>query len=526
MKQDFAICLLIPLLMLGACRSEAVPGADSLRTPDQELSHGMIQLGEKLDDPFTVQNMQAALAAVYPTKAGRTELRATDYYVRFLPKTEAQLKLLQEKGLYLQDHPMDYRIVREGDYYQDPDVGDDAITWQYAVVPRDFDFPSGIPYEMLDECYLAEHDSPTRAGDINWDRVEEEAFRRTGNQALYMPPTRADLPPQGRITIEDPLFSGGKPFGVAGVMVVANVFVRIATGYTDRDGYYQLNKSFSGNPRYRLVFENVKGFKIGFNFILIPASVSTLGTGGPEGIDCLVNAGSDGALFRRCCVNNAAYDFYDRCTPEDLDINTPPGDLRIWIFPDLSSSSACMLHHGAFIKDNGILQKYLGAWLGLIQIFLPDITLGTKEQDYAGIYSVTAHELAHASHFAQVGTAYWTPYINYVLQCFVTEGGSAYGSGSADGANYCELGEMWGYFMQASLYADRYGGIMPTYGSTYWFKPDILRYLYERGISRGELYRALGPEVTTIEDFKDKLISITPSSWEDIINQVFRTYGK
>ena len=523
MKQ--VICLLIPLLLLGACRSEAVPSEAGNRMPDQGLSHGMIQLGEKLDDPFTVQNMQEALATVYPTKAGRAELTATDYYVRFLPKTEAQLQWLQKKGLYLQDHPMDYRIVREGDWYQDPEVGDESITWQYAVVPRSFSFPADIPFELLDECYLAEHDGATRADGIDWARVEEEAFRRTGNQALYLPPTKADTPPAGRITIEDPLFCDGKPFGVAGVKVVANIFVRIASAYTDRDGYYALEKSFTGTPRYRLVFQNEMGFNIGFNWVLVPASVSTLGTGGPEGMDCHVTADSDGALFRRCCVNNAAYDFYSRCEPTDLDISAPPGDLRIWIFPSLSCSSAPMLHHGAFL-DNALLQQYLGAYLGLIRIFLPDITLGTQGQDYAGIYSVTAHELAHASHFAQVGTAYWTPYINYVLQCFVTEGGRAYGSGTAEGANYCELGEMWGYFLQASLYADRYGGTMPTYGSTFWFKPDILRYLYERGISRGELYRALGPEVTSIEDFKDQLISITPSNWEDIINQVFRTYGK
>ena len=74
---------------------------------------------------------------------------------------------------------MDYRIIREGDYYQDPEVGDDAITWQYGVVPQDFTFPDGIRYELLDECYIAEHDPITRAGDgIDWTRVEEEAYRR------------------------------------------------------------------------------------------------------------------------------------------------------------------------------------------------------------------------------------------------------------------------------------------------------------------------------------------------------------
>ena len=518
--------LLIPLFVLGACKSEGLPEEQPGRTPEPVLYHGMIELGEKLEDPYTVENMREALATVYPTKAGRSDITATDLYVRFLPEDDSQLQTLQERGVYLLDHPMDYRIVREGDYYQDPEVGEDAITWQYAVVSRDFRFPEGLCYELLDECYISEHDPATRADpDIDWTKVEEEAFRLTGNEDLWVPPTKATAgAPEGRITIEDPLFCDGKPFGVAGVKVVANVFVKIEMAYTDRDGYYRMDRPFSGNPRYRLVFSNERGFKIGFNFVIIPASVSTLGAGGPEGVDFHVTADSDPALFRRCCVNNAAYDFYSRCTDTDLDILPPPEDLRIWIFPDLTCSSASMLHHGAFL-DNKIIQAYLGAYLPLIKIFLPDITLGTKEQGYAGIYSVTVHELSHASHYAQVGNGYWSPYVNYVLQSFVTEGGSAYGSGMGEGASYCELGEMWGYFMQASLYKDRYGGQMPAYGSTFWFKPDILRYLYERGMSRGEIYRALNAGVTSIDDFKEELVSLYPER-ESWILQTFRNYGK
>ena len=54
--------------------------------------------------------------------------------------------------------------------------------------------------------------------------------------------------------------------------------------------------SFSGTPRYRIVYKNEKGFNIGFNFILIPASVCTLGKGDPGGMDCHITR-NDGALF-------------------------------------------------------------------------------------------------------------------------------------------------------------------------------------------------------------------------------------
>ena len=528
--------LLFPLLALAACERDPSPG--QLRLPEGEVYHDMIQLGEKLDDPYTVDNMRAALTKAYPTKADRVDIQTTDLYVRFLPQDDAQLKRLENTGIYLLDHPMDYRIVREGDYYQDPEIGNEAITWQYSLVPRDFSFPVGIRYEVLDECYLSEHDPATRAldADIDWTLVEREAYRITGNEALWaQPETKGTLYylPAGRITIEDPECNGGKPFGLAGVMVACNSFVKIATCYTDRDGYYQMEQPFTGNPRYRLVFKNQAGFNIGFNFIIIPASVCTLGTGSAEGVDFNITEESDANLFRRSVINNAAFEYYSRCNEADLDITPPPGDLRIWVFPDLDSSSATMLHHGAFPQVSVILdlvRQYLGQYTDLawfvFRLFAPDITIGTKERtSYADIYDATVHELAHASHYAQAGNDFWDPYIRYILETFISEGGQAYGTGGRDRAGYCEVGEMWAYFMEASLYKDRYSVPMPTFGTSFWFRPEIFSYLYERGVTRGEIYRALKPSVCSTDDLKDELITMYPER-ETLIDQTFTLYGK
>ena len=520
------LIFLMPICLLAACSQSVLPENDSGRFPDRGLQHGMIQLGEKLEDPYTVENMQKALQNVYGTKADRVDITATDHYVRFLPKDNEQYQALLKSGLYLLDHPMDYSIVKEGDYYQDPEVGDEAITWQYAVVPQDYEFPEGVRYEKLDEVYISEHAATTRAaGDIDWTLVEKEAFRLTGNEDLWEDATKAESDgPSGRITIEDPLFSGGKPFGVAGVKVAANIFVKIATAYTDRDGYYQMGKSFSGQPRYRLVFQNEKGFNIGFNFLIVPASVSTLGKGESSGIDLHVTQESEGSLFRRCVVNNAAYDYYSRCTEDDLDVPPPPSDLRIWIFPDLKCSSANMLHHWAFMNQT-LITAYLKEYLPLVKLFLPDVTIGTKEMTYSQIYEGVVHELAHTSHFSQVGNDFWTPYVNFILLSFIKDNRTDYGSEADAGSNYCELGEMWGYFMQETLKKDRYGGTVRQFGNTFWFKPDIFTYLYERGISRGEIFRALKAEVTTIEDLKEELITQLPDR-ESIITQTFQHYGK
>lgn len=517
--------LIFPLTMLVACGRDGVPG-DS-RMPEPGLSHEMIELGEKLEDPYTVENMQKALTKVYPSKAGM-EITPTDLYVRFLPKGDDDYQRLVETGIRLEDHPMDYRIIREGDYYHDPLVAEEEITWQYAVVGRDFEFPEGIRYELLDECYISENDPVTRAeSGLDWDAIEREAYLLTGNGDLYDEAATkgGSAAPGGRITIEDPGAGGGKPFGVAGVMVCCNSFVKFATAYTDRDGYYQMSKKFVSKPRFRLVFKNKAGFDIGMNLILVPASVSTLGTGPTAGVDYHVSRSSDDKLFRRCVVNNAAYDYAARCTPDDLDIQAPPKRLRIWMFRGLDASSTIMLHHGALL-ESALVKKYLGVYASLVKMFLPDITIGTAgKESYADIYSAVVHELSHASHYAQVGNDYWNKYIAYIIRSYVMEGGEAYGTGKESGAGYCEVGEMWGYFMEGSLYKDRYGGAMPTFGTSFWFYPQVFRYLYDRGVTRSELFRALKSGVTSRDDLQDELIRLYPDR-ESMIVQVFNRYSR
>ena len=520
------IVLLLSALMLAACHGEDLPSSSN--KSDEGVYHGMIELGEKLEDPYSVTNITKAIEALYPTKAGTIELSPTNIYVRFLPKDNDEFETLRRSGIVLLDHPVDYRIVREGDYYHDPAVEDGSITWQYAVVSPEYKFPEGIKCEKLDDCYISENDPATRSGadGIDWEAVERQAFFLTGNGDLYIPPTKAESAvPEGRITIVDKDFNGGQPFGVSGVMVSCNSFVKFDHCNTDRDGYYKMKKKYSAKPRFRLVFSNTKGFNIGFNLVLIPGSVSTLGKGDPSGMDAEVTSSSDGYLWRRCCVNNAAYNYFTRCSETDMNITPPPGDIRFWIFKDVDASSAIMLHHGAFLSQS-LIQKYLGQYVPLIKMFLPDITIGTKGgSSYSDIYSTVCHELSHASHYAQVGNSYWDKYIEYIATSYLSSGGTTYGTGTEEGAGYCEVGETWAYFMESIMYQERYGGAVPSFGTSYWFHPQILRYLYERGMKRSELLAALKTEVTSMDDYKDQLVSLYQER-ESLINQVFGRYSR
>lgn len=547
------------------------------------ISHGMMVLGDRLDDPYTVENMQAAYDAAYGTKAGRRELSPTDIYVRFLPENDSEYERLLSSGLTLMDHPLDYQILTEGDYYHDPELPEDHITWQYAVVGQSYYMPDDIRCEILDHCYIPAHDVATKSDGVDWHYVERLSYEMTGNSSFLsadacrapatdsdacctpatdadacrvpatdeydrtaaksddgpftgnagipatksddMPVTRPDdgpSKPRGRISIVDDMTAETE--GLKGVKVVCNSFVKFGSAYTDEDGSYQISTEFAGDVRYRLLFQNKKGFNIGFNLVLIPASFSTLGEGSSEGVSAQITAESDKRLFTRSVVNNAGYDYFEQCEGGDKGfIATPPVGLRIWIFQHLGSSSAVMLQHGVML-DNALVKKYLGEYAGLLKSFLPDLTIGVKgAEGYADVYARAIHEFAHASHFSVVGTPFWDKYSLYIIQSFVTSGGTAYGTGAGSGSGYCAVGEMWGYFMENLIYSDRYGTASPTASVRFWFSPNILRALHERGLTRYEIFSAMDEDVTSAELLEERLKSLYPDYY-NVIEQAFARY--
>ena len=519
--------ILLALALLSCSKEDVHHVRDINYDYGRDLKHEKIVLGDRLDNPYKTENMARALKSLYPTKADRVELKSTDLYVRFLPSDQSQCDLLEGMGLRLVDHPVDYDIVVEGDWYHDPSVPEGDVTWQYAVVPAGFEFPD-VQYEIIHECYIAENDPVAKASDngIDWAAVEREAYVLTGNSSMLSEPmTKATskVKPSGRITVVDRHANGAKPFGVAGVMVVCNSFVKFSTAYTDRDGYYSMEKSFSTDIRYRLVFKNEKGFGIGMNLILLPASVSTLGKSGPEGVTMTITEDSDEKLFKRCVVNNATYDYFTRCASEDMGISAPPSDLRIWLFYNLKASSAVMLHHGTVLSSD-LINKYLIKYTDLIRVFLPDITLGVEGRDtYRDLYNNTCHELAHASHFTKVGIDFWNRYIYYIMASYLSTSGKTYGDGTGEDAGICEVGEMWAYYLESKMYKDRYGGSFPSYGTSFWFYPQIFRYMDERGVSCSEIFSVLGPDVESKSDLKTALLTAYPGK-RMVIEQVFGRY--
>lgn len=520
MKKYYPIIL--SALLFWACSDELKITADDEFQDVATLSHEMIVLGEKLNDPYSLENMQQAVAMLYPeSKAGREGIRETDIYVRFLPRDSDEFDLLQGMGVELIDHPLDYEIVREGDYYHDPELDESQMTWQYAVVSHDFVFPASVRYEVLEKCYIPERDTGTKADGIDWTAVEREAYLLSGNEYLLEPEAKAKNSncPSGNISIIDKKL-GSEPIGVKGVKIAVNSFVKYSYTYTDENGDYTIPRNYSSAVRYRIVYKNEIGFAIGLNLLVTPASACTLGRNSSEGVSIIIDENSDRKMFSRSVVNNTAYEYFRMC--EENALTAPPKNLRFWLFQKLDASSSVMMQHGA-ILDHALVSSFLGIAADLVSIFMPDITLGLSASgSYSSIYSTTCHELAHASHFQNVGSSFWNKYIVYILKSSILDG-DMYGSGNRENAGCCEVGEMWAYFMEDLLYEERYEETNPGAWRTFWFNPRILRELNDKGINRGMIMLAMNAKATGKEILKDNLIDLYPDS-KVLIEQTFNEF--
>ena len=77
--------------------------------------------------------------------------------------------------------------------------------------------------------------------------------------------------------------------------------------------------------------------------------------------------------------------------------------------------------------------------------------------------------------------------------------------------------------MEGKLYKERYGGNFPALGTSWWFSPQILRFLDDRGLSQSEIFAVMDAEVNSKDSFERALLLMYPER-QDMIEQVFSRY--
>lgn len=468
-----------------SCKDELVEessddlGSAEAVSVDKEKFGNTIILGKKLNNPYSLKNMQAAYDSLCRASGVATRsvnmLQPTHLYVRFLPKDSADINRLDREKLDLFCYPLDYDVEQWGDYYHDPSIPEDQPTWQYTRVPVGYDFPN-VQYEILDTCYIPddEDEVETRlAGNaFSLGELEDAAYEHSGNgDMLVKDELRAKHSPCGTFTVYNSYT--GKYEGVSGIAVRMGKFVKWFHVYTDRDGYYFTKSTFRTDPHYWIYFDNKKDFRIGSWSVFANARLCAMGKHSNKGYSHAFEKGSD--MWAHCIVNNAAYYMYENYEAYI------PSDMRLWVLDNSGKGSAAMLGHNTASKQKVL--AVMGASLGLgaaavetlipaLTALAPDIIVGSEDKGAWRLYETTCHELAHAMHFKKVGTNYWDKYIDGIIE-LRNKGLYGYSDKDSPFSGYIGVGETWGYAMGYYMANQKLGSnINPIDDHDFWFAPE------------------------------------------------------
>lgn len=550
-ENHFLLALLCCLLIVSCDRmilSEDYVG-NSDGTPvnnSQIIGKGPITLGEKLANPYSLKNMQKALDTLLHTKGlAPIHLDPTDAYVRFRPTDTLEYRLLMEENLELFDYPLNYDLLTDGDYYHDPSIPEDEITWQYTVISTtlvetdieyeeiDYDIideddlpvfylitgePVQVSGRILDVCYFPENDPNVKSGGglpVSAEELEAMAFELAQLPEEYklIPNTKAsEYTPNGYIQMSIDSIDTG----VKGVKVRAQRLLRWDSVYSSPTGHFVISKKFGPKVNLSVVYENEYDFVIWGNYaFLSPAKHTFPDCATTQPIYATLTKENQKRAWKWAIVNNSAYDYYDYCTSEG--IPQPPANLKIWCLNFSSFTSAPMLHHlkgykigavavgVAFLCGHPLLAPLGAGVVGLLCIALPDLFIDITSDTYYEIATSTKHELSHASHYSTVGESFWGKYINYI----VTHWGYGNGESTSEGRYICELGESWAYAHERYLYPGDKSGY------SLWFAPsiDAIEALLEDGcISVEDYFSQLKCNTYSINDVYRGLITKNSSA--------------
>ncbi|HEY8935543.1 MAG TPA: hypothetical protein VIM65_10005 [Cyclobacteriaceae bacterium] len=353
------------------------PLLDSVETPTI--------LGARLTNPYLLDNMKQAYLKVKGTSTGLT---VNNLYVRFQPTSISQLVTLQETlDLELTDVPMDYKIIQHGEYYQDPSIPDEQITYQYAVVPPTFSFPADIPYTVIAPLHIptdtnveaaAEQlaglnsdgdDLATASGGgtisntlatpmvvqcaagYHWDYSIGKCIADACDDGMHYdtslgkcvadpaPAQPPGLPPAGTITVWDTQLN--KYSGVRNVRVVAKRWFKIERMTTDALGRFTATKRFRNKVKVVVKFKNsdsiIRGIRgarlwkmlLPLQHVFGPISGSEINTYQHKfvyytGIKTLGNQ-----LWNAATINNSVQEYKGYAT--QLGIGSIPSKLKIFV---------------------------------------------------------------------------------------------------------------------------------------------------------------------------------------------------
>lgn len=394
MKNFYSTFILVTLFILIGCQKDLdYPRIESKGNP--QITSTQLQLGKKLDNPYSVTNMRKAYEALnLETKSlcnDESIINTTHYYIKFKPQNEEELTtLILDSALILYPYPLDYEIKNFGNgYYHDPEVPVGQPTYYYASVKKDHSLPQHIEWELLEELFIPDDSgdhivvkSGETLDDIFVDSLVEMSLKLTGNEESDVIETKASgsWTPRGTITYEDDSLG---IIGLEGIEVRAKRWFTTHRGYTDASGNYICDGTFKKPADYSFNF-NCDDFKIrGASDVDVSFGENNL----TSRYDYSFSKTSDPQSFFAATAYRATYHFYYK---DIHGLHRPPmanfwgTQMKMKVFYENNSDANATTNPA---------RRFMGG--NMIKIYNP-------ERPTINIYSTVIHELAHAAHWRVV----------------------------------------------------------------------------------------------------------------------------
>ena len=141
-----------------SCKKEFT-NDESLNALQLESGHQTL-LGNKLENPYSIENMQRALDILSEKSEYKSniQLSPSHLYIKFKPENYAEYSILKaDSNLILYDYPLDFEIIQLGEFYHDPAIPLDKPTYLYCAVKIDQKLPK-VNYDILAHLFIPDED--------------------------------------------------------------------------------------------------------------------------------------------------------------------------------------------------------------------------------------------------------------------------------------------------------------------------------------------------------------------------------
>lgn len=427
------------------------------------------------------------------------------------------------------DFPLEYNVITAGDVYIDPTVSDTLLTYRYASVPIGISLPAvpfeeidQLYLDKSDALLLAQSFWQTdNKGEINeyvfegglsvaavnaydgditsslippvpeepcpegyeWFLEIDETMIGSNTTIVYTwvckldtsnPPPPPSLNacgcsmpnykryPAGCVQVQGDF--GELPVEIASITVKDNWFITDRT-YTDENGCWRINKSYSGKVKMWVTFknENVKARDVGYWGSLLAVEDYVGKFTAPPYSNIHVEYG-DGAMdntskarkyWAAAHTLNTVNQYINQATADGIPL--PATDLNWTNAAGDGGAAAPMLQGVVFSAWPAFYTAIALNFYHIVSLpHQPDIVNQYNVNENANRFTgVGFHELGHASHYSLVGEGYWFGYRNHIVNNAGYGAFNDFNFGSNPGK--VALGEAVGNFIGA-LYGGTPGG--------------------------------------------------------------------